>query len=73
MYLITWDNESFAKLPNKYNYIFVPMLLSFVLYGKCGHTVTAALHEKDENDSEEEAALPNKDQMSKEFWKNQRK
>jgi hypothetical protein len=43
------------------------MLLSFVLYGKCGHTVTAALHEKDENDSEEEAALPNKDQMSKEF------
>ncbi len=42
-----------------------------MLYG--GQLVIAALHEKDENDSEdmvtgeEEAALPNKDKMSKEF------
>jgi hypothetical protein len=39
--------------------------VAFICAG--GQTVIATLHEKDENDSEEEAALPNKDQMSKEF------
>ncbi len=48
MYLITRDNETFARFTNKYcNYT----LLLFVLTG-C-QTVIAALHEKDESDSED--------------------